>query len=136
MGATARWHVKEPVLLNEVIGRHPRPDGSEEVVLHGFIAIRGQVIEDKELAPAFVEAYESGDPGTRAMIERLDDGDQGVAKADDGLYDPSDHGVEDVLSYLRGADDDEVVRVLASEESGKARVTVLGYEPSTEDDED
>lgn len=136
MGDIARWHVKEPVLLNEVIGRHKRPDGSEEVVLHGFIAIRGQVIEGKELAPQFVEAYESGDPGTRALIERLDDGDGDDGKVDDGLYDPADHGVEEVRSYLRGADDDEVVRVLSSEEEGKGRATILKYEPTTEGDEE
>lgn len=70
-----RWQTKESVLLKQVIGRHDLPDGTEEVVLSGFIAVRGQVIEEKELDPTFVKSYDDGDPATLALIERLGEED-------------------------------------------------------------
>ncbi|MFE3578717.1 hypothetical protein [Streptomyces vinaceus] len=40
-------------------------------------------------------------------------------------FDPSEHTVDDVLAYLADADEAERARVLAVEEAGQARVTIL-----------
>ncbi|MEW1638648.1 hypothetical protein AB0469_31890 [Streptomyces sp. NPDC093801] len=40
-------------------------------------------------------------------------------------FDPSEHNVADVLAYLADADEDERARVLAAEEAGDARATIL-----------
>ncbi|WKD36508.1 hypothetical protein [Streptomyces xanthophaeus] len=40
-------------------------------------------------------------------------------------FDPADHNVVDVLAYLADADEDERARVLAAEEAGEARATIL-----------
>lgn len=44
-------------------------------------------------------------------------------------FDPSEAKVADVLEYLNGADETERERVLAAEEAGKARSTVLAFTP-------
>jgi hypothetical protein len=44
-------------------------------------------------------------------------------------FDPSEAKVADVLEYLNGADETERERVLAAEEAGKARTTVLAFTP-------
>lgn len=44
-------------------------------------------------------------------------------------FDPSKATVEEVQEYLDGADDTERERVLAAEKDGKARKTVLSYDP-------
>lgn len=122
---TPRWKVKEPVLLNEVIGRHEVPGEEDEIVLRGFIAIRGQIIEGKELEPAYVKRYEDGDPATRAQVELLEAPGSSAVAQGDGLYDPSDHSVEDVNSYLNGADEEERERVVLAEMEGKARKSIV-----------
>ena len=40
-------------------------------------------------------------------------------------FDPSEHTVEEVVAYMKGADVVEVNRVLGAERGGKARVGVL-----------
>jgi hypothetical protein len=42
-----------------------------------------------------------------------------------GLFDPSEHTVDEVLDYLDEATPDERDRVLAAEEAGQARKTLL-----------
>ncbi|MFD7964089.1 hypothetical protein ACFV5J_25130 [Streptomyces zaomyceticus] len=43
----------------------------------------------------------------------------------DGLFDPAEHSVPDVLDYLEAATYEEASRVLQAESDGKARTTVL-----------
>ncbi|MFB6809416.1 hypothetical protein [Streptomyces sp. NPDC056387] len=43
----------------------------------------------------------------------------------DAAFDPTVHNVADVLAYLADADEDERARVLAAEEAGQARATIL-----------
>lgn len=58
-----------------------------------------------------------------------------------GRFDPSEHGVEQVLAYLGvGKDHDPVTaeefdRVIAAERAGKQRKTILEAQPSTSDKE-
>lgn len=47
------------------------------------------------------------------------------AKDAPSSYDPSAYSVDEVNTYLDGADDDERARVLAAEETGKARKGIL-----------
>lgn len=42
-----------------------------------------------------------------------------------GPFDPSEHGVPDVLAYLKSADPEERVRVLEAEGEGRARKTIM-----------
>ena len=42
------------------------------------------------------------------------------------VFDPADHKVEDVMSYLATADEAERARVLAAEAEGQARKSILG----------
>lgn len=44
-------------------------------------------------------------------------------------FDPSKAKVDEVLDYLNGADDTERERVLAAEEAGKGRSSVLAFTP-------
>lgn len=41
------------------------------------------------------------------------------------VFDPAEHNAPEVMSYLKGAGEDEAVRVLESEEAGKARKGIL-----------
>ncbi|MCB5168002.1 hypothetical protein LG634_24640 [Streptomyces bambusae] len=43
----------------------------------------------------------------------------------DDAFDPAAHTVAEVIAYLNDADDDERARVLAAEEAGEARATIL-----------
>ncbi|MFJ1865541.1 hypothetical protein ACIOD1_13000 [Streptomyces sp. NPDC088097] len=55
-----------------------------------------------------------------------------VQDAPADVFDPADHNVVDVLAYLADADEDERARVLAAEEAGQARATILKKGPSGE----
>lgn len=44
-------------------------------------------------------------------------------------FDPTEHNVEEVKAHLDGADEEERTRVLAAEQDGKARSSVLSYIP-------
>lgn len=44
-------------------------------------------------------------------------------------FDPTEHNVEEVKAHLDGADEEERTRVLAAEQNGKARSSVLSYIP-------
>lgn len=50
---------------------------------------------------------------------------EGVA-AGSSDFDPADHTVDEVKTYLDGADDDERDRVLVAEKDGKARTSLIG----------
>jgi len=45
-----------------------------------------------------------------------------------GTFDPDEHTVDEVNTYLESASEDEQSRVLAAEEAGKARKGILGDE--------
>lgn len=47
------------------------------------------------------------------------------AEEESGEYDPAAHSVAEVQEYLASADEDEQLRVLEAEESGKARKGIL-----------
>ncbi|MFF4369634.1 hypothetical protein [Streptomyces sp. NPDC001594] len=47
-------------------------------------------------------------------------------------FDPSGHNVADVLAYLADAGEAERARVLAAEEAGQARATILKKGPASE----
>lgn len=49
--------------------------------------------------------------------------EQGSGPADE--FDPGEHSVDDVLAYLESVDEAETERVLAAEQAGKARKTIL-----------
>jgi len=50
------------------------------------------------------------------------------------LYDPSEHTVDEVTTYLATADTDEQLRVIEAEEGGKNRVTITGWTPPDPDE--
>lgn len=49
----------------------------------------------------------------------------------DTQYDPADHTVDEVTTYLQTASQEERDRVIAAEQDGKARVTILNWTEST-----
>lgn len=50
-----------------------------------------------------------------------------AAVPDDEAFDPSDHGVPEVVAHLEQAEDGERARVIAAESAGKARKTILEW---------
>lgn len=49
-----------------------------------------------------------------------------VAEEQTEAFNPSEHSVEEVNTYLEGVDEEERNRVLAAEAEGKARATLIG----------
>jgi hypothetical protein len=89
-------------------------ENSVRTTSHGYIV--PQVI----LGADEVEGGENPDADADADA----DGEEAVTE-----FDPSEAKVADVLDYLNGADETERERVLAAEEAGKARTTVLAFTP-------
>lgn len=98
--------------------------------VHAYLARREQEPSEpkvEELAPA---------PGPEDLVQEIEDEiaaneEEADAEGDteDGetaeAYDPSEHGVSDVLEYL-AANPDEAEAVLAAERAGKGRKGILG----------
>lgn len=76
-------------------------------------------------------AHNAGDEVPAANIEPNGWADkvarQGTAAAEaaPGAFDPAQHDVDSVLAHLAESADDERDRVLAAEQAGKARKTIL-----------
>lgn len=80
-----------------------------------------------DAAAAEAEAKAKAEADAKAAAEAEADAEaeeENTAKE----FDPSEADVEEVLSYIEGADEDERKRVFAAEKSGKARVTILRTE--------
>lgn len=67
----------------------------------------------------------TADPGeARTLTPPAATPDEG--DADGPQFNPGAHTAPEVIEYLKSADEEERARVLAAEEAGKARSTVLG----------
>jgi trigger factor len=97
------------------------------------------VIATEPLFVGVARAHNVGDRVPRVNVEQNgwqdavaepDSGDAGQALASladaPGLYDPSAHKVDEVLTYLETADVTEQQRVLAAERAGGNRKGILG----------
>lgn len=58
------------------------------------------------------------------VAEELEELEEDIADVPSGEYDPGEHPVSDVLAYAR-AHPDERAGILAAEQAGKARTTIL-----------
>jgi hypothetical protein len=65
--------------------------------------------------------------GTGQEKEKTADEAAEEIEAGSGEYDPGEHSVEEVLAYLKDADEGEVARVKDVEASGKDRSTITNY---------
>lgn len=64
-----------------------------------------------------------------ALVSAGDGGEQPSEEAGSGdQYDPKEYSAEEVVEYLKTADDEEIARVKQLEESGKKRTTILNFE--------
>lgn len=87
---------------------------------------------DKLIAtrPLFIGRARAHNPGDEVPAENVEkhgwaDGVAEEASQITGLFDPSDHNVDQVLAHLATADEDERDRVLEAELAGKARTGIL-----------
>lgn len=69
------------------------------------------------------EALDLKEDGTPKEGDPEDDQDSGDEPRE--VFDPAEHNAPEVLEYLKGVGEDEAVRVLESEEAGKARKGIL-----------
>ncbi|MFE6079977.1 hypothetical protein [Streptomyces virginiae] len=100
----------------------PESDFSGDSAGASFHQGSAQVDGDSPAGRAQLNYFRSSGYGVRA----LDEAPAAEPEADDGaLFDPGEHNVSDVLAHLAQADDDERARVLAAEEAGEARATIL-----------
>lgn len=67
---------------------------------------------------------EQGPDGDSATVQPTT-GDSGSGDEPREVFDPAEHNAPEVLGYLRGVGEDEALRVLESEETGKARKGIL-----------
>jgi hypothetical protein len=66
----------------------------------------------------------------RAVVNdrpKADDTTAAEAAVTGGQFNPSDHTVDDVVAHLDTVDADEHERILAAEQGGKARSTILNH---------
>lgn len=75
-------------------------------------------------------AYDTDDPSeiARLKVSRSHRLAPDAEPVQDPRFDPTQHGVSEVLNYLKDKTGPERDRVLAIERAGKARSTVLGDE--------
>jgi hypothetical protein len=100
------------------------PAGSVITVSFGYI-VPAEIAGDEE-APAVTEvALRDEVPDALAIAK----GPAAKAPYPGSEFDPTSHTVDEVITYLDGADETERERVLAAETDGKARKTVLAYDP-------
>ncbi|MGW3572182.1 hypothetical protein ACWDSL_51470 [Streptomyces sp. NPDC000941] len=59
------------------------------------------------------------------VVAMDDEPEQEHAGGSDEQFDPAKHSVKEVLAYLDTADPDEAERVIAAEQAGEARKTIL-----------
>jgi len=67
----------------------------------------------------------TADPGEQRTLTPPEQA-AGQGGGDPKAFDPGEHTGPEVIEYLKGADEEERARVLAAEQSGKKRSTVLG----------
>jgi hypothetical protein len=106
-----------PLVVNpEIHGSGPKPIHPGDVHVEDPAAQDAQetalteatLVENQDVPTATTEAAQAND-----------------AKDAPSTFDPGEHTVDDVLAHLADADDDERARVLAAEETGKARKGIL-----------
>lgn len=121
----------------------------------GEVTSAGRLLRDDQVEPDTLERIKAGDVAGLSWHESDDpgpppgafepepsgtdarglgpsaDGDDGGASSDPDLYDPSDHNQEEVLEYLKTADEAEAARVKDVESQGKGRQGIADYKPSS-----
>lgn len=109
-------HSPEPEFSGEVAGvvfargtATVHPGSPTAAAALAYFRRRGYTVTDEDSRPEPAAASEPQAP----------DGTDAVP------FDPAEHTVADVLAYLSSADDGERARVLAAEEAGEARATIL-----------
>lgn len=102
-------------------------EGQVATTTDGYI-VPDAVVEQVEFdaksdadAQADVDAQAQADADAEAAKQAAADADKATAD----LFDPSAHNVDEVKAYLETADEAERARVLAAEETGKKRVSLL-----------
>ncbi|MFI8360716.1 hypothetical protein ACIGD1_11210 [Streptomyces sp. NPDC085612] len=120
-------HSPEPAFSGEVAGvrfsggaADLDPAAAHAPAALAYFRRRGYRVTDVEPPVEEVGLEPIDDPETPAVGPGPDTGD-GTADA----FEPSEHTVAEVLAHLAAADDDERARVLAAEEAGQARATIL-----------
>ncbi|MFJ6578375.1 hypothetical protein ACIQMY_20690 [Streptomyces sp. NPDC091368] len=116
--------------MNSYIVESPRADFTGESVGVHFHKGTAQVDDTTKEGRAAIEYFRRQG---YALTPVTDEGDAPAPdrEPDTELYDPAEHDAADVLAYLDslGSDDSDAVaeaeRVLAAEQSGKARKTIL-----------
>ncbi|MER5209397.1 hypothetical protein ABT063_02055 [Streptomyces sp. NPDC002838] len=88
---------------------------------HLFEEPTATVVQAAQLKPVEQATAEPGTPRSLTPPTQTADSGGGGPKP----FDPGEHTAPEVIEYLKGADEDERVRVLAAEENGQARKTVL-----------
>ncbi len=71
------------------------------------------------------DSEDQDDPDEDPDDADAEDGDDEDEEDEDELFDPNDHDVAQVKDYLMTASEEETLRVLGLEESGKARKSIL-----------
>lgn len=102
-------------------GAHSEGDTPEEVVVN-----EGDDIMTPEDLPLSVDGVEQ--PETEAEAQAAEA--EGNGDVEGGEYDPSEHKVGEVTTYLDGASEEERERVIAAEREGQGRKTIVEYEGS------
>ena len=75
------------------------------------------------------EAAEDDLPADDTEAVEPDGGEvEGGQREDSELFEPAQHTVDEVLAVLAEADQDEVNRIIASEQGGKNRKGVIAFE--------
>lgn len=118
---TITVHSPEPGFSGEVAGvvfargsATVDPAAPTATAALAYFRRRGYSMSDEEYLPEPVAPDDGQEP----------DGDEPVP------FDPTAHTVAEVLAYLSSSDEDERARVLAAEEAGEARATILKKGPS------
>ncbi|MGW4850151.1 hypothetical protein ACWEPZ_02820 [Streptomyces sp. NPDC004288] len=115
--------------MNSYIVESPRADFTGESVGVHFHKGSAQVDDSSKEGRAAIEYFRRQGYGLTPAT--ADDEPAPDSEPDTELFDPAEHDAADVLAYLDslGSDDSDAVaeaeRVLAAEQSGKARKTIL-----------
>ena len=113
--------------------------GSVRTTSHGYVVpsailtegeYEGQTLTEESRPAVHTEPGTDPDPAKVYNVGQAPEFDTFAADEEPAdEFDPSQANVDEVLEYLDGADDTERERVLAAEKDGKARKTVLSYDP-------
>jgi hypothetical protein len=131
------WVLLDPAaeFANDQLGRFVRSTADLTVdETRALIATKGGDYPEAdatgpEVLSTFEDLFSGGTPRPSAPTESA----TGVPLK---LYDPADHNVDEVTAYLAAANEDEQLRVLGSEESGKNRVTITSWTPTEADSDE